>query len=45
VTLPHIGSATTETRQAMADLAYTNLRSALLGEKPQNLVNPQVWKG
>jgi gluconate 2-dehydrogenase len=45
VTLPHIGSATTETRQAMADLAYSNLRSALLGEKPQNLVNPQVWKG
>lgn len=45
ITLPHIGSATTETRQAMADLAYTNLRSALLGEKPQNLVNPQVWKG
>ena len=44
VTLPHIGSATTETRQAMADLAYTNLRAALLGEKPQNLVNPQVWK-
>ena len=45
VTLPHIGSATTETRQAMADLAYTNLRAALLGEKPQNLVNAQVWKG
>ena len=45
VTLPHIGSATTETRQAMADLAYTNLRAALLGDKPQNLVNPQVWKG
>ena len=45
VTLPHIGSATTETRQAMADLAYQNLRSALLGERPQNLVNPQVWKG
>ena len=45
VTLPHIGSATSETRQAMADLAYENLRSALLGEKPKNLVNPQVWKG
>lgn len=44
VTLPHIGSATSETRQAMADLAYENLRSALLGEKPKNLVNPQVWK-
>lgn len=45
VTLPHVGSATDETRQAMADLAYQNLRSALLGERPQNLVNPQVWKG
>lgn len=45
VTLPHIGSATTETRQAMADRAYHNLRNALLGERPQDLVNPQVWKG
>lgn len=45
VTLPHIGSATGETRQAMADRAYANLRSALLGGKPQDLVNPQVWKG
>ncbi|RZI68124.1 MAG: D-glycerate dehydrogenase, partial [Pseudomonas sp.] len=35
VTLPHIGSATDETRQAMADRAYANLRAALLGEKPQ----------
>jgi gluconate 2-dehydrogenase len=45
VTLPHIGSATDETRQAMADRAYSNLRAALLGEKPQDLVNAQVWKG
>ncbi|HEX8587868.1 D-glycerate dehydrogenase [Pseudomonas sp.] len=45
VTLPHIGSATDETRQAMADRAYENLRAALLGEKPQDLVNAQVWKG
>lgn len=45
VTLPHIGSATHETRQAMADRAYSNLRAALLGEKPQDLVNQQVWKG
>ncbi|AKT29060.1 D-glycerate dehydrogenase [Pseudomonas syringae pv. actinidiae] len=45
VTLPHVGSATTETRQAMADRAYQDLRSALLGERPQDLVNPQVWKG
>ncbi|MCF7541391.1 2-hydroxyacid dehydrogenase [Pseudomonas petrae] len=45
VTLPHVGSATDETRQAMADRAYANLRAALLGEKPQDLVNAQVWKG
>jgi gluconate 2-dehydrogenase len=45
VTLPHIGSATHETRRAMADRAYDNLRAALLGEKPQDLVNQQVWKG
>lgn len=45
VTLPHIGSATHETRQAMADRAYANLRAALLGEKPKDLVNQQVWKG
>ncbi|HEY0285705.1 MAG TPA: D-glycerate dehydrogenase [Pseudomonas sp.] len=45
VTLPHIGSATHETRQAMADRAYANLRAALLGDKPQDLVNQQVWKG
>jgi len=45
VTLPHIGSATHETRQAMADRAYANLRAALLGEKPQDLVNQQMWKG
>jgi gluconate 2-dehydrogenase len=45
VTLPHVGSATHETRQAMADRAYDNLRAALLGEKPQDLVNAQVWKG
>ena len=45
VTLPHIGSATSETRDAMASRACDNLRSALLGSKPQDLVNPQVWKG
>ncbi|MGN8343598.1 2-hydroxyacid dehydrogenase [Pseudomonas sp. SMV71] len=44
VTLPHIGSATFETRAAMADLAVDNLRSALMGERPQHLVNPQVWR-
>lgn len=32
--LPHIGSATHETRQAMAQLATTNLLQALAGERP-----------
>ena len=45
VTLPHIGSATDDTREAMANRALDNLRSALLGQRPQDLVNPQVWKG
>ena len=45
VTLPHIGSATNETREAMANRALDNLRAALLGQRPQDLVNPQVWKG
>ncbi|MBJ9975811.1 D-glycerate dehydrogenase [Pseudomonas sp. S75] len=45
LTLPHIGSATAETREAMANRAMDNLRAALLGERPQDLVNPQVWKG
>jgi gluconate 2-dehydrogenase len=32
--LPHIGSATHETRQAMAELATANLLQALAGERP-----------
>ncbi len=45
VTLPHIGSATTETREAMANRALDNLTAALQGKRPQDLVNPQVFKG
>lgn len=45
VTLPHIGSATHETRRAMAECALDNFEAALRGERPKNLVNPQVWKG
>ncbi|MDE1164972.1 MAG: D-glycerate dehydrogenase [Pseudomonas sp.] len=45
VTLPHIGSATSETREAMANRAISNLTAALKGQRPQDLVNPQVFKG
>lgn len=40
VTLPHIGSATHETRYAMAERAVNNLIAALTGKRPTDLVNP-----
>ena len=40
VTLPHVGSATAETRYKMAEVAYQNLVQALDGKIPQYLVNP-----
>ncbi|CAB1214198.1 2-hydroxyacid dehydrogenase [Acinetobacter bouvetii] len=40
VTLPHVGSATAETRKKMAELAYRNLVDALAGRTPPSLVNP-----
>lgn len=40
VTLPHIGSATAETRKKMAELAYRNLVDALEGRTPRYIVNP-----
>lgn len=43
VTLPHAGSATAATRQAMAQRALDNLVAALQGRRPRNLVNPQTW--
>jgi len=39
VATPHIGSATHDTREAMARCAVDNLLSALAGERPANLVN------
>lgn len=40
---PHVGSATTETRYAMAKCAVDNLIAALKDEKPtENWVNPEV---
>jgi len=38
VTLPHIGSATYETRYEMAMLAAKNLVSGIKGETPPNLI-------
>ena len=44
VVTPHIGSATLETREAMARCAVDNLLAALAGERPANLVNPVAWE-
>ena len=45
VALPHIGSATHETRYNMAATAVDNLRDALEGNVEKNCVNPQVKQG
>lgn len=44
VLLPHLGSATVETRAAMARLAASAVVAVLRGERPPNLVNPDVWE-
>jgi gluconate 2-dehydrogenase len=44
VALPHIGSATHETRYGMAECAVDNLIDALSGKVEKNCVNPQVAK-
>jgi glyoxylate reductase len=41
---PHVGSATTETRLAMAMLAAQSLIALLEGKRPPNVVNPEVDK-
>jgi glyoxylate reductase len=43
VIIPHLGSATVETRHAMGMLAAENLVAALEGRLPPTLVNPDVW--
>ena len=40
---PHIGSASRATRLAMGMTAVANLRAALAGERPPNLLNPDAW--
>lgn len=45
VTLPHIGSATYETRLKMAKLAAENLVHGLQGKMPPSLINQEVFAG
>ncbi|MBI4551040.1 MAG: D-glycerate dehydrogenase [Candidatus Latescibacteria bacterium] len=43
VIVPHIASATVETRTKMGNMAVTNLLAMLRGEDPPNCVNPE-WR-
>ena len=45
VIIPHLGSATIDTRVAMGMLAAENLFAVFDGRKPPTLINPEVWKG
>jgi glyoxylate reductase len=44
VIIPHMGSATTQTRSAMSELAARNLLAVLLGTPPPSWLNPEVEK-
>jgi len=44
VIVPHLGSATVDTRKAMGLLAADNLVAALEGRRPPTLLNPEAWE-
>jgi glyoxylate reductase len=44
ITTPHLGASTRGSRDAMSIRAAENLVAALTGQKPRDLVNPEVWK-
>jgi len=45
VVIPHLGSATVDTRNAMGMLAVENVFAALEGKPPPTLLNPEVLEG
>jgi glyoxylate reductase len=45
ILLPHVGSATLETRIKIGELAVENLIAGLEGRKPPNLVNGELVVG
>ena len=44
VIVPHLGTATVDTRNAMGMLAADNLFAAVEGRRPPTLINPEVWE-
>jgi glyoxylate reductase len=45
VIVPHLGSATIGTRTKMGNMAAENCLTACRGDRPPNLVNPEVFDG
>jgi glyoxylate reductase len=45
VIVPHLGSATVEVREQMANIVVDNIEALLAGRRPPNIVNPEVLKG
>lgn len=45
VILPHLGSATFDTRDAMGMLVVENVFAALDGRRPPTLLNPDAFRG
>lgn len=43
ITTPHIASATWEARNKMGEQAVGQILAVISGQKPDNLVNPEVW--
>jgi lactate dehydrogenase-like 2-hydroxyacid dehydrogenase len=39
---PHLGSATADVREAMANIVVDNIEALIDGRAPPNCVNPQV---
>ncbi len=42
--LPHLGSATIEARSAMAQMSAESVCAVLMGEKPDNILNPEIFE-
>ena len=42
VMTPHLGSASADTRDAMANTVVDNIEAFLAGRRPPNIVNPEV---
>ena len=45
VLAPHLGSATVEVREEMANIVADNILAFLEGKPPPNCVNPEVLRG